>query len=103
MGFRLEYDVLGLPRPTLNLFFDVDTECAGKNVDKKGFRDYIGSGRDVYEKSAGIQARAKAKYREMSERFSDTVIIPCTENGAMLPPETISNAVFELLRERGLI
>ena len=36
----------------------------------------------------------------MSERFSDTVIIPCTENGAMLPPETISNAVFELLRER---
>ena len=32
--FRLEYDVLGLPRPTLNLFFDVDTECAGKNVDK---------------------------------------------------------------------
>ena len=101
--FRLEYDVLGLPRPTLNLFFDVDTECAGKNVDKKGFRDYIGSGRDVYEKSAGIQARARAKYREMSERFSDTVIIPCTENGAMLPPETISNAVFELLRERGLI
>ncbi len=101
--FRLEYDVLGLPRPTLNLFFDVDTECAGKNVDKKGFRDYIGIGRDVYEKSAGIQARARAKYREMSERFSDTVIIPCTENGAMLPPETISNAVFELLRERGLI
>lgn len=41
--FRLEYDVLGLPRPTLNLFFDVDTECAGKNVDKKGFRDYIGT------------------------------------------------------------
>ena len=64
---------------------------------------YIGSGRDVYEKSAGIQARARAKYREMSERFSDTVIIPCTENGAMRPPETISNAVFELLRERGLI
>ena len=73
--FRLEYDVLGLPRPTLNLFFDVDTECA----------------------------RARAKYREMSKRFSDTVIIPCTENGAMLPPETISNAVFELLRKRGLI
>ena len=36
--FRLEYDVLGLPRPTLNLFFDVDTECAGKNVDKKAGR-----------------------------------------------------------------
>ena len=50
-----------------------------------------------------LAARARAKYREMSERFSDTVIIPCTENGAMRPPETISNAVFELLRERGLI
>lgn len=101
--FHVEYDVLGLPRPNLNLFFDVDTECAGKNVDKKGFRDYIGAGRDVYEKSSGIQSRARAKYHEMAARYSDTVIIPCTENGAMLPPEAISDAVISLLRVRGLV
>ena len=59
--FRLEYDVLGLPRPTLNLFFDVDTECAGKNVDKKGFRDYIGSGRDVYREECGHSSPRKSQ------------------------------------------
>lgn len=101
--FELEYGVLGLPRPDLNLFFDVETECAKGNVEKKGFRDYIGSGKDVYEANKSIQQRASEKYAELAERFDDTVIINCTENGAMLPIDTISDMVMAALKERGLI
>ena len=101
--FDLEYNKLGLPRPDLNLFFDVETERAGKNVDSKGFRSYIGGGRDVYEASKSIQERAKDKYREIADRFDDVEIISCTKSGAMLPPETIADKVIEILIARGLI
>ncbi|MDY5001684.1 MAG: hypothetical protein SO122_04365 [Eubacteriales bacterium] len=101
--FELEYEKLGLPRPTLNLFFDVDTDCAGRNVDKKGFREYVGSGRDAYESSISIQQRARNKYIGIAERYDDVEIIHCTENNAMRPPESISENVMSILRSRGLI
>lgn len=101
--FDLEYNRLGLPRPDLNLFFDVEPERAAENVDKKGFRSYVGSGRDVYEASGSIQQRARAKYTEIASRFGDTVIINCGTGGAMLPPETIAKRVLGVLSERNLI
>lgn len=101
--FELEYDVLGLPRPSLNLFFDVDTANASNNVEKKGYRDYVGSGKDVYEASTSIQQRARDKYREVAARYSDTAIINCTDTDGMLPPEKICDAVFEELNARNLL
>lgn len=101
--FDLEYNTLSLPRPALNLFFDVEPETAGRNVDKKGFRDYIGSGRDVYEANRSIQSRAREKYIEASKRYDDTVIIRCGKDGNMLPPELINKKVMKTLIERGLI
>lgn len=101
--FELEYGRFKLPRPTLNLFFDVDIDCARHNVGKKGFRSYIGSGRDVYENSSSIQHRARMKYLEIAERFDDIAIISCAENGIMLPKEAISEKVLFTLRERKIL
>lgn len=101
--FELEYNKLGLPRPELNLFFDVDTDCAGHNVDKKGFRDYIGSGRDVYESSLSIQQRARNKYIEIASRFDNIEIIKCMQDGTMLAPEHISECVVSALIKHGII
>lgn len=83
--FRLEYDVLGLPRPTLNLFFDVDTECAGKNVDKKGFRDYIGSGPRCLREECGHSSPRKSQIpRNVRTFFLTRSSFRAPENGAML-------------------
>lgn len=101
--FDLEYNVLSLPRPDLNVFFNVETECAKSNVAKKGFRDYIGNGSDVYEANKSIQQRASEKYAELAERFTDTVIINCTENGQMLSVDAIADMVFAVIKQRGLI
>ncbi len=101
--FDLEYRVLGLPRPDLNIFFDVEPEQAGKNVDKKGFRDYVGEGRDVYEASKSIQQRAREKYLEIAERYDDTVVIVSSRNGRMFPPEEIAAKVMLELEERVLL
>ena len=101
--FDLEYNVLGLPKPALNICFDVGTGQAGRNVEKKGFRDYVGNGKDVYESSASIQERAGNKYIELAEKYDDICIIRCTANGAMLPPERICDEVMEQLGKCGLI
>ena len=100
---ELEYGHFGLPRPDLNLFFDVEPKCASDNVDKKGFREYVGKSKDVYEKSTGIQQRAREKYLEYAERFDDIAVIKCTENGTMLPSAEITAEVERELVRRGLL
>lgn len=101
--FRLEYEHFGLPRPDVNIFFDVNTERAGENVDKKGFRDYVGSGRDVYERSMGIQERARNMYITAAERYDDIEIVPCMDGSSMRSPDSIAESVMEIIRKRGLI
>lgn len=101
--FDLEYNHLDLPRPCLNLFFDVELTCADTNVQKKGFRSYVGTNKDVYEADLSIQERARLKYAEIAERFDDTVLISCTSDGKMLPPESICDMVIRELASRGLI
>ena len=102
--FELEYEHLGLPRPALNLFFDVNPESAGRNVDKKGFREYVGGEkRDVYERSMGIQERARDMYLAASERYDDVEIIRCMDGAKMKAPERIGEEVLGVMRSRGLI
>ncbi|MBR3382471.1 MAG: dTMP kinase [Clostridia bacterium] len=102
--FELEYGHFGLPRPDLNVFFDVNTERAGQNVDRKGFREYVGGEcRDVYERSSGIQERASAMYRLASERYEDVCVVNCMDGASMRAPDDIARDVMLLLSERGLI
>lgn len=101
--FELEYGHFGLPRPALNIFFDVAPKRAGSNVDSKGFRDYVGEGRDVYEASLGIQERARNMYIRAAERYGDVEMINCMEGPSMRPREEIAHDVMRALSRRGLI
>lgn len=101
--FDLEYDHLGLPRPDVNLVFSIAPAEAEANVCKKGFRDYVGTGRDVYESSHNIQARAMAQYLAYAARYDDIAVIPCMEEGRLLPVEAIGAAVLAALRARRII
>ncbi len=101
--FELEYEKLNLPKPDLTLVFDVELGCANLNVGKKGFRDYVGMGKDVYESSTSIQRRSKEKYIEVAAKYDNIEIVSCTNEGVMLTPEEISSKVFELVHTHGLI
>lgn len=101
--FELEYEHFGLPRPCLNLFFDVSADRAGMNVDRKGFRDYVGEGRDVYEKSLGIQERARNMYIRAAQRYGDVEIIPCMDGRLMRAPGDIASDVMAAISDRGLL
>ncbi len=101
--FHLEYERFGLPRPDVNLVFSIAPEEAEANVGKKGFRDYVGAGRDVYEASHDIQTRAMAQYLAYAARYGDIAVIPCMAEGALRPAGEIGEAVLGVLRERGVI
>lgn len=101
--FDLEYNHFSLPRPALNIVFNISTEQAGHNVDSKGVRNYIGEGRDVYEGSLSIQERARNMYILAAQRYDDVEIINCMDGSRMRTPEDIGREVEELLKKRGFI
>lgn len=69
---ELEYKVLGLPRPDLNILLLVPTEIAQSNVDSKPPRSYANSRRDEHEKDAEHLEKASANYRELAELYPDS-------------------------------
>ena len=90
---ELEHRQLKLPQPDLYLILDVDLSAAQDNVTKKGYREYVGDEKDEYEKQDSIQIRARAKYLSFGERLSNVQVIPCMEDGALLPIEAIAQRV----------
>lgn len=90
---ELEFGHFRIPRPDINLVLDMDVDDAGENVDKKGFRDYVGNSRDVYESIPSIQARARKKYQEFAERLDSVVFIPCMKNGKLQSIDAISDLI----------
>ena len=54
----------------------------------------MGDEKDEYEKQDAIQLRARAKYLAFGERLDGVQVIPCMEDGALLPIETIAQRVY---------
>ncbi len=80
----LEHGHLGLPRAHAHIVLDMDAGDAAQNVDKKGFRGYVGSQRDVYEALPDIQQRAREKYLAYARRMPEIRIVPCmTADGGL--------------------
>jgi len=102
---ELEYGHFKLPRPDVNLFFDVGVSRAQSNVGRKGFREYMGSRgeHDVYEASGSIQSRARDKYLECARRYDDVAVIDCMEGETMCSPESIAEKAFRVLCDRRLV
>lgn len=89
-----EHEHFHIPRPDRILLFDMDLDAAAQNVDRKGFRSYVGEGRDIYESIPAIQLRARRKYLEYAARMDNVSVIPCmAENGALKSIEDIGMLV----------
>lgn len=101
--FELEYEHFGLPKADVFIFYDVDTAQAGANILKKGRRDYLGEGKDVYEASESMQARVRAKYLETAARRQDILVIQCMQNGLFRSIGDIAAETFQALKQRGIL
>lgn len=97
--YTLEFNHFCIPKPDLILLFDMDLKSASQNVDKKGFRSYIGNGRDVYESIPDLQLRAREKYLEFSKKLNNVRVVGCMENGILRSKEDIASDVMSIICE----
>ncbi|MDD3921211.1 MAG: hypothetical protein PHO41_08595, partial [Eubacteriales bacterium] len=100
---ELEYEHFCIPKADVHLFLDVGVKNAGDNVLKKGFRDYVGDKKDVYESENGIQLRARQKYLEYAKRLDNICIVECMQDSSLLPPEEVAKRVQQSLTACGVI
>ena len=100
---RLEHEELGLPVPDVYIFFDVAKNQAERNVNKKGHRDYIGDGKDIYEASDGMQSSARRAYLRCVEKFDNTERIDCMDGDRFLSVEEIHSMVLNVLVKNKII
>jgi len=97
---HLEFEILGIPRPDLNIVLHMPSEQAQLFVDQKAKRDYIqGKKRDIHEADLGHLKQAEKTYLELCETFPDKFTrVPCEQDGVILPIESIQDQIRQLVK-----
>ncbi len=95
-----EYEILGIPRPSLNIVLVLPTDLAQANVDKKDAveanRSYTNKTRDIHESDPHHLERAKANYEELCQLYpNEFVAVICTnEAGEMRSIDDIQSEIL---------
>ena len=93
---QLEFGMLGIPRPDLNVVLLVPAETAQKLVDQKEKRSYTESKRDIHEADLGHLERAVEVYQQLCATFQDNyTAIDCTAKDELMSIPTINNLIWE--------
>ncbi len=96
---NLEFEILGIPRPDLNIVLHMPSRQAQLFVDQKAKRDYIGGKkRDLHEADLGHLKKAERTYLELCSTFPETYTrVPCEKDGVILPLDHIQQQIRALV------
>ncbi len=97
--YNLEYNILGIPKPDLNLFLHVPAKISYQLVAKKGEREYLkGKKRDIHEKDIKHLKQAEQSYLQAIKLFpKDFKVIECIENNNLLSIDEIAEKVWQII------
>jgi dTMP kinase len=97
--YKLEYGLLAIPKPDLNIFLHVPAEIAQTLVDRKRGRAYIGGRkRDIHEDDLEHLKNAEKIYLEIARAYPDFELINCTIDGEMLKPGETADQVWKKVK-----
>lgn len=92
---NIEYDILGIPQPDLNIVLIVPAAIAQKYVDKKSARSYTDKKRDIHEEDLDHLKRAVATYQDLCKRYPARFTpVQCVKNGKMLPIPKVTDLIW---------
>ncbi len=98
---ELEFGELGLPQPDLTIILDVAPDVSQHRSNRFGGPDGRAEAPDVYERSAGLLARARARYLASSQLLADVEVIVCSDaDGVLLDPDAVHHRVRAVLAAR---
>ncbi len=96
---NLEFELLGIPRPTKHFVLHVDPTTAQKLVDKKSAREYTDKKRDIHEADLSHLKKAVEVYDELCQLFPrDFTRIDCMRSGEVLEIPEVSKLIWESVR-----
>lgn len=95
-----EYEILGIPKPDLNIVLIVPADTMQANVDKKDARTYTTNKRDIHEADATHLEKAKSNFEELCILFpAEFQAVICTEaDRSMRSVEAITSDILTLVR-----
>jgi len=100
----LEYEVFGIPRPSLVIFLYVPLVLAQTLIAKKNKRTYLnGKIKDQYEKDANYLKKVENMYLKTVKTNKSWVKIDCVENGVILSPDIIHKKIINVLKRLSLV
>lgn len=91
----LEYEVFGIPRPSLVIFLHVPLIFAQTLIAKKK--------KDQYEKNTKYLKKVEGMYLDIVKTNKSWVKIDCVENNKILSPEIIQKKIIGVLIKKGYI
>ena len=96
----LEFQVLGVPRPRLNIVLKMPAEAAQKLIGQKNKRSYTDKSHDQHEADIEHQRQTVATYDLICSLFpKDFIAIECVDAaGAILSIPAISNLIWQNLK-----
>lgn len=96
---NLEFEMLGVPRPTLNIFLRVPAETSYELIKRKAARSYTDRTHDELEADIEHLKRSVATYDTLCRLFpKDFKAIDCTKNGELLAIPTINNLIWQEIK-----
>jgi dTMP kinase len=100
--YNLEFGILDIPQPDLNLVLIMPPEVAYKLMSQRDKRSYTEQQRDIHEADKNHLTRAVKTYKELCERFPDTFtrVECCTNQDTLRPIDEIQAAVRKSVEER---
>lgn len=96
---QLEFGLLNLPRPDLNLVLLVPAEAAQHLVGKKATRRYTDQSHDIHEADLQHLEQAVAAFGQLCEDYPDQfALIDCTKDGQLRSIPAVNNLIWERIQ-----
>lgn len=93
---NIEFNILHIPRPDINIILLVPAKVSQKLVDRKAKRNYTDKKRDIHEADLNHLTRAVSAYEHLCKQFPDEFTpIQCVRNSKLLPIPKISSLIWE--------
>lgn len=98
---NLEYNILSLPRPNINIFLHVPAKIAYDLVSQKGDREYLhGEKRDIHEEDIRHLEEAEKSFLEVAKLFPRQFkVIECVEKEELLSIQEIEDKIWKIVKK----
>ena len=98
--YNLEYNLLKVPKPHLNIILHVPADISQKLVDKKSYRNYLkGKKRDQHEGNKKHLQNAEQSYLEVVKTFPRFELIECVKGGEIMSRKEVHGKVWRVVEK----